>query len=315
MKKLLSLVVAGGLILAACSPGGGGVAATVDGTDITVGEVEDLIYVESGTIPRERFAEFLSFSIQWDILAAAAEADYGFAPTEEEVTAEADNIFEMVPDKPEGQTREEFLQERGVTEEFLLNIGRQGLTDVFVRGELEAQAPDPTEEELAEAQNAARASLTEVCVSHILVGTEDEAQDVQGRLESGEEFGELASEVSTDPSAAENGGVLPCTSADQYVVAFRDAVLVAPVGEVYPDIVESNFGFHLVLVTDRQDANEEDLPDDAVLIEGFKDGWVGEELLAWFNGIMAAATVTVDPEYGIWSPSGQNGPTIIPPQG
>ena len=316
MKKLLALVVVGGLVLAACSPGGGGVAATVDGTDITAAEVEDLIYVESGTIPKEQFAQFLAFAIQWDILASAAEADYGFTTTEEEITAEADSIFELVPDKPEDQTREEFLQQRGVTEEFLRNIARQGLTDSFIREALESQAPQPNDEEMTEARNAARASITQVCVSHILVGTQDEADDVQGRLDDGEEFGEVAAEVSTDPSAAENNGVLPCTTADQYVSPFRDAVLVAPVGEVYTETVESNFGFHTILVTDRQDANEDDLPTDDVLVETFQDNWLAAEILAWFNDVMVAATVTVDPEYGTWSPTGANGgPTVIPPQG
>lgn len=312
MKKLLILAVSGGLLLAACSPGGGAAAATVDGTDITVGEVEDLIFSDSGTITKEQFAEFLSFRIQWNILERAASADFGFAATEQEIEDEAQRIFEAVPDKPEGQTMEEFLEERSVTEEFLNNLARQGLTDLFLRDAFAEDAPDPAAEEIDAARNEARATVTQVCASHILVGTSDEAQDVRDRLDSGEEFGVIAQEVSTDTGSGANNGVLPCTVASDYVPTFRDAVMVAPVGEVYEETVESNFGFHIVMVTDRQDPADGDLPDDSQLTETIKNQWVADELLAWFNDVMASAVVTVDPEYGTWQP---NPPTVIPPQG
>ena len=315
MKKLSSIVILGALILAACGPGSGSVAATVDGSEITVGQVEDLIYVESGAVPKEQFAQFLAFQIQWEILANAVEAEYSFAPSEQEVLDEADNLYEQVPDKPEGQTREEFLQERSITELFLQNIGRQALTDVHIREELEEDAPEPTAEELEEARTVARASLTQVCASHILVDTAEEATEVRQRLDSGEEFGVIAQEVSTDVGSGANNGILQCTTADQYVPAFRDAVLVAPVGEVYEETVESTFGFHIITVTDRQDANDGDLPTDELLIDDFKTQWVATELRTWFDGIMVAATVTVDPEFGTWEPIGPNGPTIVPPQG
>lgn len=316
MKKLLTTVVLGGLLIAACSPGGGSVAATVDETDITVGQVEDLIYSESGAIDKDQFSQFLAFQIQWTILADAVEAEYGFAPTDEEVQAEADGLFDAVPDKPEDQTREEFLQSRQITELFLQNIGRQALTDFFIREELENQAPEPSAEELDDARNTARASLTQVCVSHILVDTADEADDVRARLDGGEEFGVIAGEVSTDVGSGANNGILPCTTADQYVPEFRDAVLLAPVGEIYEETVESTFGFHVVQVTDRQDANDGDLPDDETLINTLKTTWAADELLVWFQGIMSAADVMVDPEYGTWQAIGPNGqPTIVPPQG
>ena len=315
MKKLSSIVVAGALILAACGSGSSAVAATVDGTEITVGQVEDLIHSDSGSIEKDQFAQFLAFQVQWAILADAVEADYGFTPTEQEIMDEADSLFESVPDRPEDQTREEFLQERGITELFLQNIGRQALTDVHVREQLEEEAPEPTEEELEDARNLARASLTQVCASHILVDTAEEAQDVRDRLDNGDEFGVIAQEVSTDTGSGANNGILPCTTADTYVPAFRDAVLIAPVGEVYSETVESNFGFHIISVTDRQEANDGDLPEDQILIDDIKGQWVATELRSWFDSVMIAADVTVDPEFGTWEPVSTSGPTIIPPQG
>ncbi len=46
----------------------------------------------------------------------------------------------------------------------------------------------------------------EVSARHILVNTEEEALDAIARLEEGEDFGDLAAELSIDPSASGNGG-------------------------------------------------------------------------------------------------------------
>lgn len=310
MKKFLFLVVFGALILAACGGGSGTVAATVDGQDVTVGDVEALIASEGETITKEQFAQFLAFQIQWHVIDEAAEADYGISVTDDEVAAEADRIYNDVAE--EGQTREDFLGVRGVTEDFLTNIARQGLLDVQIREVLGEDAPDPTEEQMAEQLNVAKAPLTNACVSHILVASEEEANEVFDRIASGEEFGELALELSTDTGSAQNNGVLPCGTLESYVPPFRDAALVAPVGEVYETAVESQFGWHVIMVTDREDAAEADLPSDEDLADAVRDQSVLGELEAWFLGAVEEAEVTVDEEYGTWQP---NPPTVVPPAG
>lgn len=308
MKKVLSLVVLGAVLLAACGGGSGEVAATVDGTDVTVADVEALIDSDGAAVTREQFAEYLAVAIQWNILFAAAEAEYGVTVTEEEVADEATRLYEDLA--PDGQSREEFLSERGVTEEFLANIARQGVLDVKIREQLRAEIEEPTPAEIDEARIAARAALTNACVSHILVATEDEANDAMSRLEAGEEFGALATELSTDTQSAANNGILPCGAPNTYVDPFRDAVLDATVGEVYPDPVESQFGFHVILVTDRTDPDESEIPDDAQLTENAVDAAVLTELQTWFTGVMENAEVTVEEEYGTWTASP---PGVTPP--
>lgn len=310
MKKLLSLVVLGALVLAACGGGSGAVAATVDGHDVTVGQVEALIEPDGGTIPKDQFAQFLGFQIQWHVINDAADADYGITVTEEEVSAEADRIVEEA--SAEGQARDEFLAERGVTEDFLTNIARQGLIDSRIREILREDAPEPTEEDLAAQLNAAKAPLTNACVSHILVATEEEANDVLDRLEAGEEFGEVAMELSTDTGSAENNGILPCGTLETYVEPFRDAALIAPIGEVYETPVESQFGWHVVMVTDRQDAPEADLPSDDQLADMVRDAAIQSELQEWFIGAVEEAEVTVEETYGTWQ---ANPPQVVPPVG
>lgn len=298
MNKVLSLVVLGAMLLAACGGGSGDVAATVDGSDVTVSDVEELIDSDGAAVSREDFAEYLAVAIQWNILFAAAEAEYGVTATEDEVSAEATRLYEELA--PAEQSREDFLSERGVTEEFLANIARQGVLDVKLREQLRDDIPSPTSEEIEEA----RSSMINACVSHILVETLEEAEDAMSRLDSGEEFGVVATELSTDTQSAANNGILPCGSPSTYVDPFRDAVLDATVGEVYPEPVESQFGFHVILVTDRT------VPEDTEVAENLRDAAVLTELQTWFTGVMEDAEVSVDEEFGTWTP---NPPGVTPP--
>jgi parvulin-like peptidyl-prolyl isomerase len=155
------------------------------------------------------------------------------------------------------------------------------------------------------------ASLTQVCVSHILVDTEPEAQDAMDRVTGGEEFAAVASEVSQDPGSADNDGILPCGSAGQYVPEFRDAALVAPVGEVYENLVETQFGFHVMLVTDRVAPAPGDLPTEDEIVETLQAIAVAGELEIWFLEQMTTADVTVEEEFGVWQTTPE--PGVIPP--
>jgi parvulin-like peptidyl-prolyl isomerase len=182
--------------------------------------------------------------------------------------------------------------------------------DVKIREVLREDVAAPTAAELDEARQAARAGLTNACVSHILVATEVEANDVLDRLERGEEFGELATELSTDTGSAANNGILPCGTLEQYVAPFRNAAMEATVGEVHPTPVESQFGFHIIQVTDRTDADESALPSDVDLTTTVQDATIFAELQEWFTGVMEGAAVTVDEQFGTWTP---NPPGVTPP--
>ena len=310
MKKLLSLVALGALVLAACGGGSGTVAATVDGTDVTVGDVEQLVDSGGATVAVDQFAQYLAFAIQWNILFVAAEEDFGVTVSDEEVSAETDRLFEQLAS--EGETREAFLSSRGVTEEFLTKIAEQSLIDERVRGMLVEEAPQPTGDEIEQARVDAEIALTSACVAHILVETEDEATDIMTRLEDGADFAELATELSIDTGSGANGGELGCASPAGYVPPFQEAVLAAPIGELNPDIVESEFGFHIILVSERTEPSEDELPTDEELMAGVIEESVVGEVEDWFFDSMEAAEVTVAEEYGTWTPVP---PSVTPPAG
>ena len=310
MKKLASILLITALALAACGGASSEVAATVNGTDITVGDVEANIDPQEGTISKEMFAQFLGFEIQWVILDEALDERFeGIEFTEEEVEAEADRIFEEA--NAADETREEFLTARSITEEFLRTIARQRLIDEAIRDQISDEVEDPTQEEIDTAVEGARDELTSVCVSHILVGTQEEAQAVLDRLQAGEDFAQVAAEVSTDPGSAEGGGVLPCGPPSGYVPPFAEATLVAPIGEIYPEIVETEFGFHVVLVTERTIPTEGDLPTEEEIAESLSAQSIVAELEEWFLQAVAEAEVTVNDRFGTWQTEPQ--PMVVPP--
>lgn len=300
MKKLLSLLLLAALTLAACGGGSGAVAATVNGEDITVSDVEALIDTgEESTIPKETFSQFLGFDIQWRIVGMAAADEFDIVVSDEEAAAEADAIFE---ENGQDLTREEFLQANGVTEQFLLQVARQQLLDTQIREVLGDDVEPPTQEEIDGVIAEAEALY---CVSHILVATEAEANDALARIEGGEEFAAVAAEVSTDTGSGAQGGDLGCSPPDRFVAEFAEALTTAEV-DVPTDPVETEFGFHVILL------REDELPTEDEVIEALTAQGVGEVTNAWFIEKVEAAEVSVDESYGTWQ---TNPPQVVPPTG
>jgi parvulin-like peptidyl-prolyl isomerase len=295
LTKLISILAFLALAIVACGGAGGEVAATVDGTDITVGEVEANINSQEGTISKDQFAQFLSVEIQWAILSRAIDERFDLEFGDDEIRAEADAIYELF--KTGEQTREEFLDEREITEEFLNTIAVQRLYDRAIREQFTAEVADLSAEEIEAAIEEASTELFEVCVSHILVASEEEAQEVLTRLEAGEEFADVAGEVSSDTGSAQQGGVLPCGAPAGFVAPFAEATLAAPIGEVYPEVVETQFGYHVILVTERTDPTDEE---------------IGDVLTSqWLLDEIREADVIVEERFGIWQTEPQ--PMVVAP--
>lgn len=89
-------------------------------------------------------------------------------------------------------------------------------------------------------------------VRHILVATEEEANDVINALKAGESFSDLAKSISTDTSSGANGGELGWAPITQYVKEFQDAVKTAEIGAIVGPI-KSQFGYHIIQVRARED--------------------------------------------------------------
>jgi len=91
----------------------------------------------------------------------------------------------------------------------------------------------------------------EIHASHILLESEETAREIIVALDEGADFAELAQERSTGPSAPQ-GGDLGYFTASQMIPAFSDAALAMEVGSYSKDPVQTEFGWHVILVEDRR---------------------------------------------------------------
>lgn len=100
--------------------------------------------------------------------------------------------------------------------------------------------------------NENKESFTQRSARHILVETKEEADKVKERLNNGEDFVDLAKELSKDTGSAANGGDLGYFSKGTMVQEFENFVFNNEVGAV-SDPIESQFGYHIIEITGSQD--------------------------------------------------------------
>jgi peptidyl-prolyl cis-trans isomerase C len=87
--------------------------------------------------------------------------------------------------------------------------------------------------------------------AHILVETEEKANELKTQLDGGADFAELAKANSTDTGSGAMGGDLGWFGLGMMVKPFEDAVVAAEIGKVVGP-VQSDFGWHLVLVKETR---------------------------------------------------------------
>lgn len=86
---------------------------------------------------------------------------------------------------------------------------------------------------------------------HILVSSEEDCANLKAEIEGGADFAKLAAQHSTCPSGKQ-GGDLGAFGPGQMVPEFDRVVFSAPIGEVQGP-VQTQFGYHLIEITDRAD--------------------------------------------------------------
>jgi peptidyl-prolyl cis-trans isomerase C len=91
-------------------------------------------------------------------------------------------------------------------------------------------------------------------VKHILVEKEDEAKDIIAQLQKGAKFEDLAKARSKDPGSKDRGGDLDWNAPGGFVKPFGEAMVATPKGKFTPQPVQTQFGYHVILVEDVRDA-------------------------------------------------------------
>jgi len=161
---------------------------------------------------------------------------------------------------PQGRDVNQRMRELRITERQMREfLGNSAYTDALY-GYFIAQV---TDEQLrtfiAENPELAQTPAT-LDISHILAGTEAEAQAVLERLQAGDDFAALAEELSTDPSAEMNRGNLGQIPVDSQELDadFMAAAKNLAIGEPSKPI-ETRFGWHIILVNSRTEPAEKTL--------------------------------------------------------
>ena len=304
MRRTSIAVLAIALAAAACG-GGDPSVANVNGTDIHQSAVTDLRASEEVVMDSGEFREDLTTIIFQTIVATGLDTEFG-------VTLDRDEARRAMLEELEAQgssVSQELLAlgETAGTEELLVHntysamLVDAALGAVATGPEFGESIPGIVEAILAENPRA----FTTVCARHVLVETEEEAVDVAERLAAGEDFATVAGEVSLDVNTP--GGDLGCAQDPQYVAPFQEAVFAAPIGEL-TDPVQTEFGWHVILVYDRTEPSIDEIAADprATLGQQVQDAWV-----QWFNDHVDAAEVEVSSRIGSWFPEG---PGILPPE-
>jgi peptidyl-prolyl cis-trans isomerase C len=104
------------------------------------------------------------------------------------------------------------------------------------------------------------APQTEYSAAHILVDSEEKANELKTQLDGGADFAELAKANSTDTGSGTNGGDLGWFGLGMMVKPFEEAVVAAEIGKVAGPI-KTDFGFHLILVNETRVAAQPTLDD------------------------------------------------------
>ena len=170
-----------------------------------------------------------------------------------------------------------------------------------VRGAALARVATPSAEDVEAMYRMSPESTGVVCLRHILVDTEIEADEIVELLESGADFANLAAERSTEPIAVTSGGALVgngsrCLPVAQINQTF-DPLFVAgayaapPAG--WSDPVESSFGWHIIMHRPFDEVGE-----DVIAVHSGSDS--GGFLV---DGLLASSGVRIDPRYGTWDPA------------
>ncbi|MBM4136999.1 MAG: peptidylprolyl isomerase [Nitrospira sp.] len=130
------------------------------------------------------------------------------------------------------------------------------LVSLLLEKEIEdkAKVTDQEVKDYYDKNKADFAPINQIRASHILLKTEAEAKKVFERLKKGEDFAQIAKKSSIDPGSAKKGGDLGYISKGQMVREFEAAALKLKQGEI-SEPVKTQFGYHIIKVTDKKMGN------------------------------------------------------------
>ncbi len=290
-QVLKALAIAGVLaasvvVLSAC--GGdpnSGVAATVNGTEIPEKDVtQEVAHVraQSGLSDNEQWGKYL---VQNDMTAESVRETIIDNLVEDHLIVEAATELEIeVSDEEVDETINKFkenyssdtswqnaLEQAGFTEDSYRESVKSSMVQKKVGEHFEGQVEPTDEDYVSSAKTYASYYNGAKRTSHVLVSVSNQndteematakatADDIIVRLNNGSlSFEDAVSEYSGDEGSKENGGDVGWDKLNSFVTEYTDAIKDLHAGDITPEPALSQYGYHVIKVTEEFNAPEAD---------------------------------------------------------
>ncbi|KZE67205.1 peptidylprolyl isomerase [Fictibacillus phosphorivorans] len=241
MKKwMLSVGLTAGLIsLSACNNAGGA-------------DSEAIVESKAGDITKEQFYNKMKEQYGDQVLNQMIDEmvlEDKYKVTDKEIEKEMDKIKEELGGE---DAFKQALEQNGLSDEKQL---KERIKSMLLNEKAATEGVKISDEEMKKTFD--EKFKTEVKASHILVDDEKTAKEVQKKLNEGGDFAKLAEEYSKDPGSKSKGGDLGFFGKGAMVPEFEKVAFTLDKGET-SDLVKSDYGVHIIKVTDKRENKFED---------------------------------------------------------
>jgi len=294
--RRVAFVAVVAIAVAACSSTN--VLASVNGTDITRDELNALrpSYTDGSSLDAEQVRQDLTRLIVAQAVRDAAEERFGVTVTDADISERVANPPDRYASVIGSAEQFDDTNEAAVKVSALQSLIRDAVTPRLVEedaGGFDALLADRPEE------------LSRMCVRHISTATIEEAEDVLTRLEAGEDFVDLAAELSTDQTSTE--GLLADTTGNCLLwltrvgTEFANLAATAPLDKPAGPIESSN-EWNIIRVEDRVVPTAAEYA--AAPMDYLDPDYASSLYTQWFNDVVREAEVDVSAAVGRWSDAG-----------
>lgn len=299
MPVIRRILFAIAVLLLAASCSSADTLATVNETQIARSDLTALrpSYSDTSTATGEQLRSDLTLLILVEAVADAASDQFGYEVDESEIEERLAN-----PPPRYASVIVPADQSADITEDAIKTTVRQTLLRDAVLPAL-AKAESGGFESLLEQRPQ---DVSRSCIRHISVATVEEAEAVLARLESGEDFEAVASEVSLDQTSP--GGLIMTPAGECLVWLSGAGAELATLAATVPlntpaGPVASQGQWEVILVVDRiAPATAEELAADPM--EYLDPDYISALYTPWLNDAVRVANIDVSPTVGRWSETG-----------
>lgn len=172
------------------------------------------------------------------------------------------------------------------------------LGNILIENLVSAEVDDAAILEMYEAQTALQQLGEEVLIRHILVETEEEADELYQELRGGAEFAEVAFTNSIDRSSSAEGGLLGYFLPEEFSDPFPSIINRTAVGAISSPF-ESDLGWHIIKIDDRRTEDPPTFDETRPMIVEFLTLSEISSVLEHLHNRSQIETVLNDPNIGI----------------